>query len=306
MRLYEAIAQFLAWCEKNLAKRTTGSYRGSLGDFLGSFPKSWRFRCELNEVRPPAIDRFISQCRDKGNVTNTIIAKVKAVSSLYAWAIDAELCEKSPVKRHHRLRWQPTREPHVIDECDYRFLIAAGLYEATTLLRLRARAIIVLGWFCGLRKGEILDVTVKAAAEALETGFLRVQGKGGKVRHQPMPERAKPVIRRALEIAKELGSPWLMASMTGGQLGPQRFHAIFKRVAKRAGMPELRPHDLRHSFCHRAIEAGVELLTVQRLMGHADPATTLLYLRKRDEKKAKKKAVDKMFGGEDLEKESGT
>lgn len=303
MRLYEAIDQFLKWCKNNRSERTARSYRGSLREFRDSF---CRLRVELASVRPLEVEEFIERCRRKGNATNTIIAKIKAISSFYAWAIDMELCEKSPVKRAHRLKWEPTREPHVITGAEYARLLAACALEGSSLLYLRAKAIFALGWCCGLRKREIMDVTVEAAGEALETGFLRIQGKGGKVRYQPVPQRAKAPVNAMLGRAEELGSPWLMASMTGGQLNPSRFHTIFKRVAARAGMPGLRPHDLRHSFCHRAIEAGVELLTVQRLMGHADPATTLLYLRKRDEKKAKKAAMEKMekmLEGETEEKE---
>ena len=55
--------------------------------------------------------------------------------------------------------------------------------------------------------------------------------------------------------------------------------AVFKTVAKRAGMPDLRLHDLRHAFCSRLAQAGVPLATIAKLAGHESLTTTERYAR---------------------------
>jgi len=56
-------------------------------------------------------------------------------------------------------------------------------------------------------------------------------------------------------------------------------------VARAAGVANVTPHDFRRTFASTMLDAGVDLVTVQGLMGHADPATTAGYDRRGDERK---------------------
>ena len=63
---------------------------------------------------------------------------------------------------------------------------------------------------------------------------------------------------------------------------------MFKRLVKRreeAGLKPFSPHDLRRTFAGDLLDAGVDLSTVQDLMGHANPATTKVYDRRDDRRK---------------------
>lgn len=56
-----------------------------------------------------------------------------------------------------------------------------------------------------------------------------------------------------------------------------------RRLARRAGVAPLSPHDLRRTYAGRSLDAGVDLATVQAAMGHADPRTTARYDRRGDD-----------------------
>lgn len=67
----------------------------------------------------------------------------------------------------------------------------------------------------------------------------------------------------------------VFADGDGRQLHPESVARIFKRLAKRSGLPQIRFHDLRHSHVAHLIEAGVDPLTISRRLGHASVAFTL-------------------------------
>ena len=78
--------------------------------------------------------------------------------------------------------------------------------------------------------------------------------------------------------AKE--SPWLFPSRgAGGKLTPRRFSQLLEEAAELAGIDRERvsPHVLRHAFATHLLEGGADLRTVQKLLGHADIATTQIY-----------------------------
>lgn len=67
----------------------------------------------------------------------------------------------------------------------------------------------------------------------------------------------------------------VFANPGGGPLMPNALRLHFKQVVKKAGLPDIRMYDLRHSFCTLSIAAGIDLKTVSSDMGHASVAFTL-------------------------------
>jgi integrase len=86
----------------------------------------------------------------------------------------------------------------------------------------------------------------------------------------------------------------LLAVNKGGRILPKGIggDAVYGTVAKRAteaGVENVTPHDWRRTFAGDMLDAGIDIVTVQKLMGHANPATTAAYDRRPEE--AKRKAV---------------
>jgi site-specific recombinase XerD len=75
-------------------------------------------------------------------------------------------------------------------------------------------------------------------------------------------------------------------------LTDQAIYDILKRRAGQAGLETFSPHDIRRTFAGNLLDAGVDLATVQRLMGHSDPATTAGYDRRSET--VKKDAVSRL------------
>ena len=67
---------------------------------------------------------------------------------------------------------------------------------------------------------------------------------------------------------------------------------ILKKRAEAAGVESFSPHDFRRTFCSDLLDAGIDIVTVQKLAGHSSPVTTAKYDRRGEE--TKRKAVQKL------------
>ena len=131
----------------------------------------------------------------------------------------------------------------------------------------RFRLCVEFALYSGLRRSEIVQLTW---AHVDPRGFILVPlGKSRRERYLPISER----LRDVLERLKALGLP-------GPKLFPWGKDAIshkFKKYAKKAGLSDVRFHDLRHTFASHLVMSGVDIRTVQKLMGHSDIKATLVY-----------------------------
>lgn len=145
----------------------------------------------------------------------------------------------------------------------------------------RDRAILELFYASGLRLAELRNARLEELD--LEEGFLRVTGKGNKMRLVPVGGRAREAVEDYLrnerpELVTSKTSSWIFISVRGGALSPDRIRQIVKHRAKMAGIEQtMYPHLLRHSFATHLLENGADLRVIQELLGHADLATTQIY-----------------------------
>jgi len=145
----------------------------------------------------------------------------------------------------------------------------------------------------GLRRSEAC--ALRREDYNAEQKVLRVQGKGRNERLAPINGGTAHALRDWLAIRGDTKGPLFWRVNKGGVIEKKgisqqvAFNVLAKRV-KQAGLKDkLTPHDLRRSFATYLLDAGADVFSVQRLMGHAQPQTTMRYDR-RDED-AKREAV---------------
>jgi integrase/recombinase XerD len=141
----------------------------------------------------------------------------------------------------------------------------------------RDRTLLELAYACGLRLKELLGLSVADIDGARLVLHIR-HGKGQKERLVPLSPRLLDVLRDYWRQYRP--ATWLFPgvqpalALTGGAV--QR---VCRRTARRAGLSKrVTPHSLRHSFATHLLEAGVDLLSVQALLGHSHFNTTAKYL----------------------------
>ena len=174
--------------------------------------------------------------------------------------------------------------------------IVAGCYSDPSPAGVRDAAILALLYAAGLRRSEV--IALNQSDFESETGGLKIfAGKGNKSRTVYLGNGAKAAVDSWIKVRGEEVRPLLYRVRKGGHIMPERLtdQAIWVILEKRLAQARVKPctpHDLRRTFAGEMLDAGVDLVTVQHLMGHASPVTTSRYDRRDD--KAKMDAATKI------------
>lgn len=147
-------------------------------------------------------------------------------------------------------------------------------------LGLRDALIITMLYATGLRVSELINL--KISDVDINRGFLSTLGKGNKERVVPLHERAIILFKAYIDgprvnLLADSKSDLVFIRKGGQILSRQSIWKIIKKYALLAGIKDLSPHQLRHSFATHLLEGGINLRALQILLGHKDLATTEIY-----------------------------
>ena len=140
----------------------------------------------------------------------------------------------------------------------------------------RLAALVELLYGSGLRATELVSLDVRAIAP--DRPFAILSGKGDKERMVPVSDQARAAVAAWLPH-RRVGSKWLFPSGKN-HLSRIRLYQEIKLLAAAAGLnpDKVSPHVFRHAFATHLLEGGADLRAVQTMLGHADIATTEIYL----------------------------
>jgi integrase/recombinase XerD len=161
--------------------------------------------------------------------------------------------------------------------------------QSESALDIRDAAIIIILRGTGLRRQELVNLDLSDFHPSKGALLVR-KGKRGKSRSVYLPTEALAFVERWLAVRGDAPGPLLCRIRKGGRLQLGRMHpdAIWRLLQKRAemaGLEPFSPHDFRRTFCSDLLDAGVDIVTVQKLAGHASPSTTAKYDRRGEETK---------------------
>lgn len=152
---------------------------------------------------------------------------------------------------------------------------------------IRDRAMLELMYASGLRASEVGALELSGYLPTI--GVIRVLGKGNKQRLVPMGEPAQEALERYLKDCRpglaEAGlaegeirhEGRVFLTKSGRPIERVRVWQIVKKWAAQAGLANVHPHTLRHSFATHLLAGGADLRLVQELLGHSDISTTQIY-----------------------------
>ena len=168
--------------------------------------------------------------------------------------------------------------------------------EDKSNLGLRDAALIAILRGAGLRRAEAVKLKVKDF-NPQTSGLAINHAKGGKNRLVYLPDLAVSYVENWLAVRSQRAGALLCPIRKGGaieyrQMSSQAVLLVMQKRAKQAGVASFSPHDFRRTFCSDLLDAGVDIVTVQKLAGHANPNTTAKYDRRGEE--TKRQAVQKL------------
>jgi len=149
------------------------------------------------------------------------------------------------------------------------------LLNAPERNKIRDRLILRILYRCGLRVSELTSLKIHDIN--FEEGMITVRGgKGDKDRIVPIDDDTLDLIQLYKGDADE---GVLILSQRGEALSTRQVERIVKKYAKKAGLKKnVYPHMLRHSFAVHSLKSGMNLRSVQKMLGHSSLTTTQIYL----------------------------
>lgn len=215
----------------------------------------------------------------------TVARRLSALRQFYRYLVSENVRQDDPTSAIESPK-QTRTLPKTLAEGEVDALIkSAGEQGGAESVRLVC--LLEMLYATGLRVSELVGLPLSAIAEGNQ--FIMVEGKGGRERMVPLSDSAQKALTRYMELRSQFvggedparQSAWLFPSRTSdsGHLTRQRFAQLLKDLARAAKIDEERvsPHILRHAFATHLLSNGADLRAVQKMLGHADIATTQIY-----------------------------
>jgi integrase/recombinase XerD len=166
--------------------------------------------------------------------------------------------------------------PRFLSESEMERLL--NVPDTSTDEGVRDRAMLELLYAAGLRVSEL--VGLKRADLNLDAGLIVCHGKGSKERRVPIGKSATHWLQQYARVrarSDRAHSQHLFVNSLGAGLTRNTVWAMIKRYSSRAGLHNVSPHTLRHSFATHLLQRGADSRSVQALLGHSDISTTQIY-----------------------------
>lgn len=287
MNLQEKVKPYLEYCiyRKELDAKTIKAYRIDLTQFF--------FYVQSDEPEKEAIEQYITELHKKYK-QKTIKRKIASIKAFYSYLEEEELVEQNPFRKIKVKFKETIILPRIIPREEIEQLLNyiyasissfSGIQYKHTL---RDASVIEVFFATGARVYEISNI--RAENINLNSGLIRIMGKGGKERYIQISNTAVLDILRKYyeenepEIKK---SGYFFINNRGKRYTEQSIRLMLKKYTLKAGIQrKITPHMFRHSFATYLIEEGVDVSCVQQILGHSSIKTTQIYIHVAAKKQA--------------------
>lgn len=203
----------------------------------------------------------------------TVNRRLNALRRFFRWAQGAGHIAELPTATVKGVPQGP-RVPKALAKREVDRLVRAAEQDGNkrnlaVLLTLRHTGLRV-GELCGLRLGDL------SISERKGSVLVR-SGKGDKDRTVPLNHDVRQALSAYLAVRPTISDDHLFIGQRGDPLQSDAVQLLIRKYARRAGLAGVTPHILRHSFAKQILDAGEDLATVARLLGHGRLETTAIY-----------------------------
>ena len=245
------------------SKRTIKYYREIIEKFVYSFEDS------IRHISTDNIRNYLSEYKKDSNCNSVTIDNLRRVlSSFFSWLEDEDYIIKSPVRRIHRIKTIQTVKETFTDEN-----IEKMRDECSNIRNLSMIELLIS---TGMRVGELVNLNIQDVS--FEERSCIVLGKGNKQREVYFDARTKIHLLQYLNTRND-NSNALFVSMKKpyNRLSISGIELIIRKLGLDTEINKVHPHKFRRTLATMAIDKGMPIEQVQKLLGHVKIETTLHY-----------------------------
>lgn len=224
----------------------------------------------LRQVQTDDLRAYLAEYQLRNNCSKTTVDNIRRnLSSFYSWLEAEDYIIKSPIRRIHKIRTGSKVKETLSEECIEKL--------RDSCLQIRDLAMIDLLYSTGIRVGELVNLNINDIN--FEERECIVYGKGNKQRKVYFDAKTKVHLKRYLEQRKDcsealfvtLDSPFERLKISGVEIR-------LRKLGRLASLDQrVHPHKFRRSMATRAIDKGMPIEQVQKLLGHQQIDTTMHY-----------------------------
>lgn len=274
MSMTPMLERFLEYLRvvKNASSHTLRNYRLD----LEAWEKFFGDEADIKKADKRSIRSFLAQ-QGEGKSKRTLLRRISSLRSFFKYLLKEKLIESNPMEEIDSPKLDKGIPNFLVYEQVERFFAQP---DTTTLLGFRDRCIMELFYSSGLRVSELIGLN-RADFDSKNLR-LRVRGKGKKERVIPITRTAASLLldylahpeRQRIEEDEEA----IFLNKQGRRLTVRSVDRKFVEYLKASGLSgKITPHTIRHTIATHWLEKGMDLKTIQTLLGHSSLATTTIY-----------------------------
>lgn len=250
----KAASMFREWFKTNVKPTTAEMYENSINHLTPYFQ-----RLNLNKISPHMVEQYKAE-RSIGVTNSTVNRDLATIKRLFSLSVKWGLVEVDRVKSVSLLPENKARDRFLSTE-EIEKLKTAIAESKSPYLQLA----VLISLDTGLRRNGVMTLQWKEID--FKTGIIKKVTKGDKEVRIPLTARLKQILL-AFKAKRKVLSPYVLCNEKG--IPPQSLKTAFSTALKRAGIKDVRWHDLRRSFGSHFIMATKDLVALQNLLGHSD------------------------------------
>jgi integrase/recombinase XerC len=283
--MHSLIEQFLEHLryERNVSSHTLRNYSSDLEQFLNFLTDgNKRNAPEVSEIDHLTIREWLASLHTNQKKKSSIARKLAALRTFFQFLVREGILELNPAKLVATPKLEKKLPKHLSIEEAIRFIETP---DPETDLGKRDRAMLELLYATGVRVAEL--TTLNLADVDFRNQLVRVTGKRRKQRIVPFGDPAGAAIRNYLDVRDKFlfnapvskrDEEALFLNYQGTRITTRSVgRMVEKYIRVCAGMHNISPHALRHSFATHLLDSGADLRDIQELLGHARLSTTQVY-----------------------------
>jgi integrase/recombinase XerC len=229
----------------------------------------------LGAISKRLIRRYLADLYEKKVSNQTVLRRLSALRSFYKFALREKIVSENPLEEID----SPKKEKKLPHSMTYeQVLILFAQPDLSDYLGFRDRVIMELFYSSGLRLSELVGLN-RNQLDA-KNFVLSIYGKGKKMRQTPITESATQWILEYLNHPEreEKDCQAIFLNKWGTRLSARSVDRNFAAYLKASGLSDrITPHTIRHTIATHWLEHGMDLKTIQLLLGHTSLSTTTIY-----------------------------